>query len=63
MCLYPSRSSRTPSACPDSHAPRDQHSVSKQVGFFMELVKVTIDGKEYQAPKGKLLIEVCKDQG
>ncbi|HND20412.1 MAG TPA: 2Fe-2S iron-sulfur cluster-binding protein, partial [Acidobacteriota bacterium] len=29
----------------------------------MELVKVTIDGKEYQAPKGKLLIEVCKDQG
>lgn len=29
----------------------------------MELVKVTIDGKEYEAPKGKLLIEVCKDQG
>ncbi|MBX7222774.1 MAG: molybdopterin-dependent oxidoreductase [Blastocatellia bacterium] len=29
----------------------------------MEMVKLTIDGKEYEAPKGKLLIEVCKDHG
>lgn len=29
----------------------------------MELVKLTINGKSYEAPKGKLLIEVCKDNG
>ncbi len=29
----------------------------------MELVTITIDGKQYQAPKGKLLLEFCAEVG
>lgn len=29
----------------------------------VEMVKLQIDGKEYEAPKGKLLIEVCLENG
>jgi NADH-quinone oxidoreductase subunit G len=30
---------------------------------MVEMVKLKIDGREVEAPKGKLLIEVCKDNG